>query len=392
MPFLDLMSEIGFSDLVDMAFMSLLVYTVLVWFKKTRAAFVVIGMSIVGGAYLVARVLDLSLTTTVFQAFFAVILILVIVLFQEEIKHFLESVGSRSTLAGLKKRSLLVGSRDEVETLVRTLTDLAREKIGALVVIRGKEPILRHLDGGVDLDGELSEPLLRSLFDPHSEGHDGAVVIRGDRVLEFSTHLPLSKNFRKLARSGTRHAAALGLAELSDALCLVVSEERGTISVARKADMREVADSAELQRVLEHFYEEVAPSQKTRAWKGFFRENNLEKVIAIAVTAVLWFFLVHESKITYRTISLPVRTGNLPPHLRVAEIRPAEVLVTLSGTRRSFYFAGLEDLDVSLRLFDAGAGSHALPLSVSNISVPDGFSLEAIQPDQVLVRLEPEPE
>ncbi|MGB2958830.1 MAG: diadenylate cyclase [Bacteroidota bacterium] len=392
MPLFDFINEIGFAGFVDIAFMSLLIYTVLVWFKKTRTAFVVIGMSIVGGAYLVARVLGLSLTTTVFQAFFAVILILVIVIFQEEIKHFLENVGSRSTLATRKKKSLLPGPRGEVEILVRSLTDLAREKIGALVVVRGKEPILRYLDSGVDLNGELSEPLLKSLFDPHSAGHDGAVVITGDRVAEFSSHLPLSKNFQKLARTGTRHAAALGLAELSDALCLVVSEERGAISVARRADIRELGDSAELQKVLERFYEEVAPSQKARPWKGFFRENNLEKIVAIAITAVLWFFLVHESKITYRTLSLPVRSGNLPPHLIVSEIRPAEVHVTLSGTRRSFYFADLDDLDLSLRLFDAREGSHTLKLSVSNISVPDGCSLEVIQPDQVVVRLEPAPE
>ena len=354
MSFLDLLGEIGFTGFVDIAFMSLLVYTLLVWFKKTRAAFVVIGMSIVAGTYLIARVLDLSLTTTVFQAFFAVLLILVIVLFQEEIKHFLENVGSRSALATRKRKALFSGSRPEVETLVRTFTDLARERIGALVVIRGKEPVLRHLDGGIELNGELSEQLLKSLFDPHSAGHDGAVVLSGDRVMEFSSHLPLSKNFGKLARTGTRHAAALGLAERTDALCLVVSEERGSISVARKADIREVGDSAELQKILDRFYEEVTPTQRTKPWKGFFRENNLEKVAAIAVTALLWFFLVHESKITYRTVTLPVTSGSLPPNVSVAEINPPDVLITLSGTRRSFYFTDLEDVNPGDGICDAG--------------------------------------
>ena len=385
---LDLIEEIGLKGSVDIAFMSILVYSLLVWFKKTRAAFVIIGLSVAGGAYILARVLDLSLTTTVFHAFFAVILILVIVIFQEEIKHFLENIGSRSALSNRKQSSLLSRPRAEVEILVRTLTDLARDRIGALVVVRGKEPILRYLDGGVDLDGELSESLLKSLFDPHSAGHDGAVVIKGGRVAEFSSHLPLSKNFRKLSHTGTRHAAALGLAELTDALCLVVSEERGTISVARRADIEEVGDSAELQRVLERFYEEVAPTQRARSWRGFFRENNLEKFVAVAVTAVLWFFLVHESKTTYRTLSIPVKTANLPPHLKVSEIRPTKVNITLSGARRSFYFADLDNLDVALKLFDATEGLHTMDLSVSNIAVPDGCSLETIQPDQIVIRLD----
>ena len=384
----DLLKEIGLKGFVDIAFMSLLVYTLLVWFKKTRAAFVIIGLSVAGGAYVLARVLDLSLTTTVFHAFFAVILILMIVIFQEEIKHFLENIGSRSALSTRKQSSLLSRPRGEVEILVRTLTDLARDRIGALVVVRGKEPILRYLDGGVDLDGQLSESLLKSLFDPHSAGHDGAVVIRGGRVAEFSSHLPLSKNFRKLSHTGTRHAAALGLAELTDALCLVVSEERGIISVARRADIKELGDSAELQRVLERFYDEVAPTQRARSWRDFFRENNIEKFAAVAVTAVLWFFLVHESKITYRTLSIPVKTANLPPHLKVSDIRPAKVNITLSGTRRSFYFADLDNLDVALKLFDATEGLHTLDLSVSNIAVPDGCSLETIQPDQVVIRLD----
>ena len=174
-----------------------------------------------------------------------------------------------------------------METLARTLGDLARARTGALVVIRGKDAIARHLDGGEDVEGRLSEPLLKSIFDPHSIGHDGAVVIDGHLIDKLGCHLPLSKNLEKLPRSGTRHAAALGLSERSDALCLVVSEERGTISVARRGNLQVVATPADLLEVLAAFYDEIAPRAGTGFLKGFFRRNYREKAVSLALAVTL---------------------------------------------------------------------------------------------------------
>src|SRR6185437_5267675 len=97
--------------------------------------------------------------------------------------------------------------------------------------------------GGIELDGKLSAPVLTSIFDPHSPGHDGAVVLEGDRIRRFATHLPLSANFQQLGRTGTRHSAALGLSEVTDALSIVVSEEQGTIAVARNGRLTRIADA-----------------------------------------------------------------------------------------------------------------------------------------------------
>ncbi len=372
--------------------MSLLIYSLLVWFKRTRAAFVLIGMSMIGAAYLIARQFDLELTTSVFQGFFAVIIIALVIIFQEEIKHFFEQVASRSLIRNLRRKRLLRVPRTEIEILVRTLSDFAREHIGALMVIRGKDPIARHLDGGVDLNGDISEPLLKSLFDPHSIGHDGAVVIEAEKITQFSCHLPLSKDLRKVGRGGTRHAAALGMAELSDALCLVVSEERGTISVARRGDIQLVYDPEELRTLLENFYQEIIPPQEVRPWKDFFKKNYREKVIAVTVTAILWFFLVHESKIDYRTFHVPVGYTNLPPHLIVTQVQPPEVEVTFSGSRRSFYFVSREDIHLFLKVFDAESGMIRRTVSMSDFSFPEGLLVEKIQPGEVALHVESNPE
>jgi diadenylate cyclase len=389
MKIIDLIEEVGLSGFLDIAFMSLLIYTVLVWFKRTRAAFVVIGMSIIGVTYLLARQFNLALTTTVFQGFFAIILIAVIIIFQEEIKHFFEQVASRSSIRSFKARKSFQMPRREIEILASTVTALARERIGALIVIRGWDPIVRHLEGGENLNGELSEALLRSIFDPHSVGHDGAVIINGDRVTQFSCHLPLSKNLQKLRRVGTRHAAALGLAELTDALCLVVSEERGTVSAARNGDIQEINSTEALNSLLERFYDKIIPAQERKPWKDFFKRNYKEKVIAVTVTVILWFIFVRESKLDYRTYTIPVEYRNLPAQLIVAGIDPDKVEVTFSGPRRSFYFVDESDIKLYLKLFDVHSGQLKRAITKSNISVPEGLTLENIQPSEVIVDVEP---
>ena len=387
-----LLEEIGISGFFDIVFMTILIYWMLVWFKRTRAASVVIGMAIVGATYLVARQLGLTLTTTVFQGFFAIILIAIVIIFQEEIKHFLEQIASRSHVSGSRGKEVLDAGPSQVGALVEATRNLAHERIGALIVLRGRDPISRHLDGGIELAGKVSEQVLRSLFDPHSLGHDGALVIEGDQITVFSCHLPLSKDMGKLKHNGTRHAAALGLAELTDAMCLVVSEEEGTISVARNSDIRVVEDAEELAAVLRHFYQVITPRGGTRSWTEFFKRNNKEKAIAITVTIFLWFFFVHESRTEYRSYVVPIEYGNLPPGMEVQRLEPRNVEVTFSGPKRSFYFMNPERIKVLVKLFDVHKGAFKKDISRSNVTFPEGLSMENVQPHEVTVIVRPEGE
>ena len=384
---LHLVETMRLSELLDVAFMFLIIYSVLVWFKRTRAAFVITGMLIVGAAYFLARQLDLPLTTTVFQGFFAIILIASVIIFQEEIKHFFEQVATRSALRRLKIRRPVEIQRTEIETLVRTLVACAQDRIGALIVVRGRDPMLRHVEAGQDLNGEMSEPLLRSIFDPHSIGHDGAVIVEEGKVLQFSCHLPLSKNLDKVHGSGTRHAAALGLSELTDALCLVVSEERGTISVAQKGEIRETTNVAELTLVLEKFYQEVYPANARKPLKEFFRRNYREKAVALVATILLWFLFVQGAKIEYQSFRIPVTYSNVPASLVVTQVQPQEVEVVFSGSQRSFYFLNANEIKLVVKLFGAHKGTQHKTLSRINFTFPEGLTLENVDPKEVTVRL-----
>ncbi len=286
---LETFRQIHIADVLDIAFISFLIYLILVWFKKTRAAFVLTGIVIAGIVYLLARQFHLVLTVAVFQGFFTIILVAIVVIFQEEIRHFFERV---AVWGLLNRRFQKIKDRRpfdaEVAVLVRTLTDLSESKTGAIVVLKGRDTLARHLEGGVELNGQLSEPLLKSIFDPHSIGHDGAVVIDQDQVLWFGCYLPLSKNFQILKNTGTRHAASLGLSELSDALCLVVSEESGVIAFAQNGELERINKTAELKSLLDDFYAKLNPRFSETRWKDFFRTDFLEKIVAIILAIALW--------------------------------------------------------------------------------------------------------
>src|SRR4030095_9613676 len=280
---------ITFAEVVDIIFVAVALHNRLRWARQTRAAFVVRGILILGGIYIIARYLDLQMTAWVFQGFFAIFLIMIVVIFQEELRQFFERIAVWSLA---RKRVPALGSQTS-DILVRTLSDLAKEHVGALIVIRGNDPLERHITGGIPLNGKLSGPLLKSIFDPHSPGHYGAVLVEQDLIARFAAHLPLSKDLRQLANVGTRHSAALGLAELTDALCIVVSEERGRISVARNSRLHAISNPQELGLQLQQFLHEKYPPAAEQKWvsMALLKENWLAKVVTVCLASGLWYVL-----------------------------------------------------------------------------------------------------
>jgi uncharacterized protein (TIGR00159 family) len=275
------------ADVLDVSLVAVFIYALLMWFKRTKTAFVAMGLLMLAVVYTVARIMGMYMTIWIFQGFFAVLIIAIVVIFQEELRHIFERIAVWSLQGRSRERS----TPREVEMIVRSVSDFARDRIGALIVLHGLDPLDRHVEGGWDLNGELSEALLESIFDSHSLGHDGAVLVEGGRVTKFGCQLPLSKEFGKLTNLGTRHSAALGLSERTDALAIVVSEEKGTISLAEDGELSNV-DSLGLQSVVERFYQEKAPKPAGQTVIRFFSENVKEKVIALVISILMWLFFI----------------------------------------------------------------------------------------------------
>lgn len=374
--------NIGLADVIDIFVVAVLLYTATAFLKQTRAAFIIRGIFILAAIYIIARYLDLQLTAWIFQGFFAIFLIIIVVIFQEELRQIFERIAVWS-LAPKAVRPL---RSNTVDILVGTLDDLAKDRIGALIVIQGKDPIARHVMGGIELQGQISEPLLKSIFDPHSAGHDGAVIIDNDRVTLFAAHLPLSKDFQQLANVGTRHSAALGLAELSDALCIAVSEERGTISVARDGRLRHIENIQELGLLLESFLRVKFPTPERRMPSvSLIRENWITKLVSFSLAVGLWYVLVPGSSTVEVTYKIPVQVQNLQADYRVEDVQPSEINATFTGPKRAFYFFDPSKLKVDVDLSTTEAGRKTLRISEQNVRHPQTLTLQQLAPTTVRV-------
>ncbi len=378
----ELFQTFGLADFFDIALISVMIYVVLIWFEAATSRFVLLGIVVLGVIYLMARFFNMYLSAVVLQAFFAILLIALVVIFQEELRRFFERLSIWGAWRGRGRR---FAEHPEIDTLAYALTELARKKRGALVVIRGKDPLGRHLEGGYELDGRLSESLLMSIFDPHSPGHDGAVVIEHGRVSMFGCHLPLSTAVRKIRDMGTRHSAALGLAERSDALSIAVSEERGTISLAREENLVELSEASELKVELERFFAEKFPEAGEKTWRHWVRENSREKALAIFVSCALWFVFVFQTGTLRRDFVVPIEYRDLASDWVVEEPESMEVAVTLLGRVRAFDLLDESALSITLDMSEIKEGEQEIALSRDMVRRPSSLSVVGLTPAKVSI-------
>ena len=233
-------------DIVDVLLVAVLLYNLLLLIRGTRAVQVVIGILVLVLIYYSARFLELPALETTFENFFIILPLAILVLFQHEIRRALANFG-RTPLWGLGHRQSLAKALHDVALAATTLSE---RRIGALIVFERQEGLRNYVENGIAVDGILSLDLLIALFHPDSPTHDGAVIVQGARLASASCFLPLTRNFELSKELGTRHRAALGICEETDAVAVVVSEESGQISLAIGGHLHRGLDSNALLTLL----------------------------------------------------------------------------------------------------------------------------------------------
>jgi DNA integrity scanning protein DisA with diadenylate cyclase activity len=371
-----------FDELVDVAIVTIALVVLIRLLRHARARLAFVGVVLVGLVDLAARQLGLPLTAWLFQGLFLVSIVVLLLAFQDDLKRLFE----RLAVWGLGRRRPPPGETT-VDALVRATLALAALRRGALIVLPGREPLDRHLVGGVYLDGAVSEALLLSLFDPHSPGHDGAVLLEGTSVRRFGVHLPLSVDLAQLTGRGTRHAAALGLAERCDALVVVVSEERGTTSLAHDGRLVPIGDGDELRARIVTFSGEVRPAPERRRPLRRTLAALGEWTAALFMAAALWLLVVFGGASDDRVVPARVAVAGLPPGYVVRSVIPATVSVTVSGPRRDLFFMKPDDVVVSVDAFLTQFGRHTFDVSTHSVRVPSGIIVRAVEPEKVTLEI-----
>ena len=246
--------SIKITDVIDILIVAYLLYTLLGFIKETRAQQLFRGILLIVAFFLVSEIFNLSLLNWLFTRLITVGLIAVVILFQPEIRRGLEQIGRRGVLSW-QFRDM---GKDEmyatVHKIVDAVDDFSSTQTGALMAIERETMLTDICETGVIVDAEISVRLLGNLFYEGSPLHDGAVIIRGDRVHAASCVLPLTERQNIGKNLGTRHRAALGLSEVSDAFVIVVSEETGAISVAQNGEFKRFLDLKTLEKMLLDIY------------------------------------------------------------------------------------------------------------------------------------------
>ena len=366
-------------DIFDVAAVTLLIYLILIWVRRGRAVRVIQGMVIFGIIYLVSTQIGLTLTSSVFRGFLTIVMVSMVSFFQEDLRRFFE----RLSFSSMKSSTLKGKSFDAI---LRSVRHFSKEHIGALIVLRGNDLLDRHLESGHVLGGRVSSALLESLFDPHSDGHDGAVVVEGDRVTRFGVHLPLSKNIDASTGMGTRHAAALGISELTDALCVVVSEKKGTVSLAYEGKWVSIHQRKSLEAHL-HDFARLHRRAAQSPWTHWMASHSREKVLALMLGTLAWLVLVKGIKPIERTIEIPIVAQNLPDGLHVKQLSPQRASLTIMGLQKNFTEPMMSQIALSLPLEHPKAGMNHLQLGAEAVTLPENFHLVSITPGSVNLQL-----
>ena len=250
MDYSDLLPTIStLRNVIDITLVFIIVYVVLRLLRGTRAVPTVIGMVLLALLYWFAVSQDLATLEFVLRYAVAFIGIAIIVLFQSEIRQALMYFANRFRFPILRKQRGQFGG-SVYDEIVLAITTLASEKTGALIVIERKIGLRNFVDAGVQLDARISYDLLISLFHPETPLHDGAVIIQNERIAAASVFLPLTKNPAVSRELGTRHRAAIGITEGSDAISLVVSEETGLVTYVESGNVKRNLDPTALRKLL----------------------------------------------------------------------------------------------------------------------------------------------
>lgn len=245
------LSRFTLADLADILIVSLILYSVLLLIKETRAYQMAIGLGFVGLLFLASLWAKLVVSNWLIRNFVTYLIIAVIILFQGEIRRFLTGIGSRS----LRRPLVLRSFQEKIEELFQAVEYMSQRKIGALIAIEKEISLENFADRGTKIDAVISKSLLVSLFFPHSPLHDGAVILRGSSIKAAGCLLPLppSHHLQTGLTTRTRHLAAIGLSQETDAAVIVVSEETGRISLAVKGVLQGVPDTDGLkERLLDY--------------------------------------------------------------------------------------------------------------------------------------------
>lgn len=268
------MPSMDYTDIIEIAILSFLIYHILIWIKNTRAWALLKGLLVIFAFLLVAAYFRMTTILWIGRNALGFVVVALIVVMQPELRKALEELGNKNIITSVLPFDS--GRREEgrfsdktINEISKACVEMGRTKTGALIVVQQKQPLNDFERTGIEVDGIVTSQLLINIFEHNTPLHDGAVIVRGNRIISATCYLPLSDNLDLDKELGTRHRAGLGITEVTDAMTIIVSEETGKISVAYKGRMDRGLDSEKLKEHLRIIQNKSGDEvKKQRKWRG----------------------------------------------------------------------------------------------------------------------------
>lgn len=257
--FFEFLISLTVIDFLDVIIVSVLIYNLLSLFKGTRAVRIISGFIMILGIFLLSDLCNLRTLNWLLRYFFIYAGLIIIILFQPELRHLFSTISRNPFMKIFSKPPRM---QETLDDLVFALNAMAEKRIGGIILLEKYVGLRNYIEAGIRVDGLVSYDLLLSIFHPTSPLHDGAVIIRGDRIISAACFLPLTLNPRLSRELGSRHRAAIGVSEESDAIALIVSEERGEISIAHQGKITKAIPIKSLTRIITTMQDESEDAEE----------------------------------------------------------------------------------------------------------------------------------
>jgi uncharacterized protein (TIGR00159 family) len=350
--------------------------------KQARAFRVSLAIVALKAGALLARQLDLVVTSLILDATDLVAVILLLIVYQSELRHALTRLDILAWL--MPRRQLTI--EPEADEITSAAFSLAASQCGALFVIKQRDSLDDLIDGCVKLGGEISAEILEAIFRKKSPVHDGATIIEGDHIASVGGIIPLTRRTDIPKEYGTRHRAAMGLAERSDALIIVVSEERSEVTLMFRQQIEKVDNAAGLAARISALQTDLQFDPRKRS-RQILTGNLGLKAAALGLAVIFWsilFFLVGNS---IRTVTVPVEFDNVPADMEISGSSTNTVQVQVRGSAWLLDSSSLNSLIARFDLAGSKEGSQTLNVEQGSLSVPPGLVIENLSPRNISVSL-----
>jgi uncharacterized protein (TIGR00159 family) len=379
-PIVQLNTWLRWQDIVDILLNSYILFRLYVLFRGTNVIRMIVAIAMLWIIERLAVTVGLIVTSWAMQGIIAAAALIIIIVFRNEIAGVLQTRNFKSFFWGIPQRQI----QTPVDVIVNSVYELARRKLGALIVLPLKMGIDTVIQSGVPWNGRLSREMLLSIFWHGTPVHDGATIVQGDRIVEVAAILPLSKRSDLPTEFGTRHRAAVGLTEQSDALVIVVSEERGQVTVFKENTITHIKDNIELERMLRQHAGEVAGSN---GLKRQTMELGLAAMICLVGITGIWFSFARGLE-TLVALDVPIEFMNRDPAMEIFAASASSVRLQLSGSGGLIKSVRPDQVKVQLSLANATAGTNQVAISRDSIFLPPGIQLKQIEPQTLTVTLD----